>query len=92
MIIRAVYAEKKPFALEHLDNFFGEIMSLLKYVIPILAGLITMLIYFAVVPLSILAIVFVFININYNKRLPAREFALSAVICWLWLVAVALLN
>ena len=92
MIICAVYVENKQFALGHLDDFLGEITSVLKYVIPILAGLVTMLIYFVIIPLSILAVLFVFINVNYNKRLPAREFAVSAVICWLWLVVVALFN
>ncbi|MEA3437101.1 MAG: hypothetical protein U9R43_11590, partial [Thermodesulfobacteriota bacterium] len=61
MIMHAVYMPKKQFAFEHLDNFFGEIVSVLKYLIPILLGIITMLIYISVIPLSILAIVFAFI-------------------------------
>ena len=90
--MHAVYMPKKQFALEHLDNFLGEIGSVLKFVIPILLAITTMLIYFSVIPLSILAIVFTFINKNYNKRLPSRSVAVSAVICWLWLVVVALVK
>ena len=80
---------KKQFALEHLDNFLGEIGSVLKFVIPILLAITTMLIYISVIPLSILAIAFAFINQHYNKRLPARSVAVSAIICWLWLAVVA---
>lgn len=85
-----VYAPKKPFAFKHLGAFFKQIVALLGYFIPILLGIITMLIYYSVVPLSILAVVFSFINKNYNKRLPARGLAVVAVICWLWLVVVTL--
>ena len=92
MIMHAVYMAKKQFAFEHLDNFFGEIGSVLKYLIPIFLGIITMLIYFSALPLSILAIVFTFINRNYNKRLPARSLTISSAICWLWLVVVVLLK
>ena len=92
MIMHTVYMAKKQFAFEHLDNFFGEIVSVLKYLIPILLGIITMLIYFSVIPLSILAIVFTLINKNYNKRLPAHSLTISSAICWLWLVVVVLLK
>ena len=91
MTVFADYMEKKKGALEQLDNFFGEISSVLKFIIPIFAGFITMVIYFFIIPLSIMAIVFWFVNANYNKRLPARGFAVSAVLCWLWLVIVVLL-
>lgn len=91
MIMHIVYRAKNQSVFEQLGNFFGEIASVLKYLIPIVLGIITMLIYFTVVPLSILAIVFVFINVNYKKRLPARAFVVSAVICWLWLAVIVLL-
>ena len=65
--MNTVYISKKQFAYEHLDSFFGEIVSVLKYLIPIFLGIMTMLIYFAAFPLSILAIVFTVINRNYNK-------------------------
>ena len=90
--MQTVYMQKKQFAFEHLDNFFGEIGSVLKYLMPILLGIITMVIYLSVIPLSILAIVFIFINKNYNKRLPALSLTISSVICWLWLSVVVLLN
>ena len=83
---------KKQFAFEHLDNFFGEIVSVLKYLIPIVIALITTLIYVSVLPLSVLAIAFTFINRNYNKGLPARILTISSVICWLWLAVVVLLK
>ena len=83
---------KKQFAFGRLDNFVVEIVSLLKYLIPIFLGIITMLIYFSALPLSILAIVFIFINRNYNKQLPARILTISSVICWLWLAVVVLLK
>lgn len=92
MIMHTVYMPKKQFAFEHLDNFFGEIVSLLKFIIPILLGITTMLIYFSVVPLSILAVLFTFINKYYNKRLPAHILTISSVICWLWLAVVVLLK
>lgn len=92
MIMNTVYISIKQFAFEHLDSFFGEIVSVLKYLIPIFLGIITMLIYFSVLPLSILAIVFTFINRNYNKRLPARSLTISSAICWLWLAVVILLK
>jgi hypothetical protein len=92
MIMHAVYMPKRQFSLEHLDDFFGEIVGVLKYVIPILFALITILIYVSVIPLSILALVFTFMNKYYNKRLPAYGLIISAVICWLWLFVVALFN
>ena len=92
MIMHAIYMPKTLFAFEHLDNFFGEIVSVLKYLIPILLALITMLIYVSVLPLSVLAIVFTFINRSYNKRLPARSLTISSAICWLWLIIVVLLK
>ena len=87
-----VHTEKKEFAFEHLGNFFGEVFSLLKLLIPIFLGIITMLIYSLVIPLSILAIIFIFINKNYNKRLPANILTIASVICWLWLAVVVLLK
>ena len=92
MIMHAVYMAKRQFAFEHLGNFFGEIGSVLKYLIPIFLGIITMLIYSLVIPLSILAIIFIFINKNYNKRLPANILTIASVICWLWLAVVVLLK
>ena len=92
MIMHTVYMPKKPFAFKHLGAFFKQIVCLLEYLVPILLGIITMLIYFSVIPLSILAIVFTFINKNYNKRLPALSLTISSVICWLWLSVVVLLN
>jgi len=92
MIMHAVYIARREFAFGHLGNFFGEIESVLKYVIPIFLGIITMLIHFSAIPLSILAIVFTFINRNYNKRLPARSLTISSAICWLWLAVVVLLK
>ena len=86
------YMPKKQFAFEHLDNFFGEIAGVLKYLIPILIALITLVIYVSVLPLSVLAIVFAFINRNYNKRLPARSLTILSAICWLWLTVVTLLR
>jgi hypothetical protein len=90
MIMHAVYMPKKQFSLEHLDDLFRAIVSVLKFVIPILLAIITILIYFSVIPLSILAIIFTFINKYYNKRLPAHGLIISSVICWLWLFVVAL--
>ena len=92
MIIHTVYMAKKQFSFNHLGNFFGEIASVLKYLIPILLGIITMLIYFSVIPLSILAIVLTFVNKNYNKRLPAYSLSIISVIFWLWLVVVVLVK
>jgi hypothetical protein len=82
----------KQISFEHLGNFAKELASILKYVIPILLGIITMLIYFSAIPLSILAIVFTFINKKYNKRLPAYSLSIISVIFWLWLVVVALIK
>jgi len=93
LLMHTVYMAKKQFTFGRLDNFLVEIVSLLtKYLIPIFLGIITMLIYFSALPLSILAIVFIFINRNYNKRLPARILTISSVICWLWLAVVVLLK
>ena len=75
-----------------LESFFGEIVSVLKYLIPILMALITILIYVSVLPLSILAVVFTFINRKYDKRLPARSLIISSAICWMWLAVVVLLR
>jgi hypothetical protein len=84
--------QKEQCAFEHLDNLFGEIISVLEYLVPILMGLITGLIYIFVLPLSILAVAFTFINRNYNKQLPARSLTISSAICWLWLAVVVLLK
>ena len=75
-----------------MENFFGELSGVLKYLIPILLGIITLVIYFSVIPLSILAVIFIFINKNYNKRLPAHILIGASVICWLWLIAVVVLS
>ena len=85
---------KKEIVLATLGrgNFFGEIGSVLKYLIAIFFGIITLLIYYSALPLSILAVVFIFINRNYNKRLPARSLTIISAICWLWLVVVVLLK
>ena len=87
-----VHMAKKQFTFGHFDNFPMEIASFLKYIIPILLGIVTMLIYFSILPLSILAVAFMFINNNYNKRLPARSLTILSVICWLWLALVVLLR
>jgi hypothetical protein len=92
LILHAVHVPKKEFALEHLDDLLGLIVSTLRFVIPIYLAITTILIYVSVIPLSILAAVFTFINKNYNKQLPARILIISSVICWLWLVVVALLK
>jgi len=69
MIMRAFYMPKKQFSLEDLDGIFELIVSVLEFVIPILLA--TVLIYFSVIPLSILAVAFTYINKTYHKRLPA---------------------
>jgi hypothetical protein len=92
VIIYIVHMPKRQFSLEHLGDLFGEIASLLKYFIPILLGLITLLIYFSVIPLSILAIVFIFVNKNNNKRLPAYSLSIISLIFWLWLMVVVLIK
>jgi len=83
---------KNQSLFEDLESFFGEIVSVLKYFIPILMALITILIYFSILPLSVLAIVFIFINRKYNKRLPARSLTISSGICWIWLAVIVLLK
>ena len=92
MDLQAVHMPKKEFALEHLDDFFWQIIIVLKFVIPIIFALITIVIYYSVIPLSILAAVFTFINKTYKKRLPAFILVISSVICWIWLILVALLK
>ena len=92
MIIHAIYMAKRLFLFENLESFFGEVVSVLKYLIPILMALITILIYVSVLPLSILAVVFTFINRKYDKRLPARSLTISSAICWMWLALVVLLR
>ena len=92
LLMHTVYMAKKQFAFGRLDNFLVEIVRFVKYLIPIYFGIITGLIYLSALPLSILAIVFIFINRNYNKRLPARIFTIASVICWLWLAVVVLLK
>jgi hypothetical protein len=92
MIMHAVHMPKREFSLEHLDDFFKGIVSILEYVIPFWFAFITILIYVSVVPLSIVAIVFTFMNKYYNTRLPARGLIISSVICWLWLFAVVILK
>ena len=92
MVMHIVYVPKKPFSFDQLDNLFGEIVSVLRYLIPISLGIITFLIYVSVIPLSIVAIVFAFINKKFNKRLPARSLMISSVICWLWLFVFVLLG
>ena len=92
MDLQVVHMPKKEFSLEHLDDFFWSIVSVLKFVIPIIVALITIVIYYSVIPLSILAAVFTFINKYYKKRLPASILIISSIICWIWLVVVALLK
>jgi hypothetical protein len=92
MIMHVIHMPKKQFALEDLDNVFWEIVSVLKYLIPIWLALLTMLIYVSALPLSLLAILFTFINKKYHKRLPARSLCISSSICWLWLTVVVLLT
>jgi hypothetical protein len=92
MIVHTVRVPKEPFSFDQLGSLFGEIASLLKLLIPILLGIITMFVYYLVIPLSILAIVFTFINQSYNKQLPAYSLSITSVIFWLWLVIIVLLK
>ena len=92
MIPHAVHVPKKPFRLEHLDDFFEQIIILLKIVIPILFALMTMVIYVFALPLSILTIIFIYINKKYNKKLPSMILIVISSLCWVWLSAVALFN
>ena len=85
MILQIVYVANKQSTLEQLGNFFGEIASVLRYLIPISLAIVTMIVYFSVIPISILALIFLLINRRYNKRLPANILLIASLICWLWL-------